>query len=126
MEGRTEPAVDGGARFFPGREMVDASCQVVRKAFALEHTIDSSYCTTTVKLKPSETESNLKLPTRPWEGPIMLASQLDTRLYYFILLVQLLNYILKSMTQTVLLEKHAAILLPSLFQQTSKMPPLPL
>lgn len=30
------------------------------------------------------------------------------------------------MRQTVLFEKHAAILLPSLFQHTSKMPPLPL
>jgi hypothetical protein len=36
------------------------------------------------------------------------------------------SYILKSKMQTVLLAKQAAILSPSLFQQTSKMPPLPL
>lgn len=35
-------------------------------------------------------------------------------------------YFLKSITQTVLLEKQAASLSPSLFQQTSKMPPPPL
>lgn len=34
-------------------------------------------------------------------------------------------HILKSKTQTVLLAKQAAILSPPLFQQTSKIPPLP-
>ena len=37
-----------------------------------------------------------------------------------------LYHILTSMTDTVLLEKHAATLVPSAFQQTSKMPPFPL
>ena len=36
-----------------------------------------------------------------------------------------MDYILKSMTHTVLLEKHAASLSPSLFQHTSKIPPPP-
>lgn len=35
------------------------------------------------------------------------------------------NYIRKSKIQTTLFEKQAPILSPSLFQQTSKMPPLP-
>lgn len=35
------------------------------------------------------------------------------------------SHFLKSKTQTVLLAKQAAILSPSLFQQTSKIPPLP-
>lgn len=39
--------------------------------------------------------------------------------------VTLKNYILKSRTQTELSAKQAAILLPSLFQHTSKMPPFP-
>lgn len=36
------------------------------------------------------------------------------------------SYILNSATQTVLFEKQAAILSPSLFQQTSNIPPVPL
>jgi len=63
------------------------------------------------------------LPTHSKYSSTDLISRVEKK--EFNLLVLHRYYILKSKTQTVLLAKHAAILSPSLFQQTSKMPPLP-